>query len=303
MKLYSIEQKKKEKVEGLGGKYIHFLKREGKSKNTIESYSRSVRKYNDWFEKKYGNQPSKLFRENFNEYKEYLQKRKLSPKTFNLHLTGLASFNQFLIKEKVQSEIVITKKDFKKIQKTIASPCRFEKDEIMRFVQCVLEIGNMRDYCLVNLLIYSGLRITEALSLTLDCVRLETRELVVRDGKGNKSRTVLIGDKLARVLNDYLVNIRPTYNLCQQSEFLFVSNKSPQLSRMSENKAFRKYNRLASVSDLTPHDCRHFFVTNLLKNGFDVHEVANMAGHSNVQTTLIYSNPSRKKMLEKLNSL
>ncbi|NMB95039.1 MAG: site-specific integrase, partial [Clostridiaceae bacterium] len=54
---------------------------------------------------------------------------------------------------------------------------------------------------------------------------------------------------------------------------------------------------------ITPHQLRHFFCTNALENGFAVHEVANLAGHSSIQTTLIYTNPSREKMKGKLELL
>ncbi|WP_286675903.1 tyrosine-type recombinase/integrase [Bacillus mycoides] len=90
----------------------------------------------------------------------------------------------------------------------------------------------------------------------------------------------------------------------KKSPYLFVSNKGPKLSRMTVNDMFKKYSKLAGLAtDLKPHDLRHYFCSHALENGFDVHEVAHIAGHSNIHTTLLYTNPSRTKMLDKLNLL
>ena len=52
-----------------------------------------------------------------------------------------------------------------------------------------------------------------------------------------------------------------------------------------------------------PHTLRHFFCSNALESGYDINEVANQAGHSNIHTTLLYTNPTREKMKEKANRL
>ncbi|WP_420841525.1 site-specific integrase [Desulfosporosinus fructosivorans] len=54
---------------------------------------------------------------------------------------------------------------------------------------------------------------------------------------------------------------------------------------------------------MKPHQLCHFFCSNALEKGFTVAEVANIAGHSNIHTTLRYTNPSHTKMIEKVNSL
>ena len=61
---------------------------------------------------------------------------------------------------------------------------------------------------------------------------------------------------------------------------------------------FNKYSK-----DITPHTLRHFFCTNALENGFNLHEVASLAGHSNINTTLIYTNPNKQAMMDKINRL
>ncbi|WP_330636726.1 site-specific integrase [Acutalibacter sp.] len=54
---------------------------------------------------------------------------------------------------------------------------------------------------------------------------------------------------------------------------------------------------------ITPKSLRHFFCSLALESGYSIHEVANQAGHSNVQTTLIYANPTAQAMKDKANKL
>nr|WP_014107030.1 tyrosine-type recombinase/integrase [Sulfobacillus thermotolerans]AEP14367.1 integrase family protein [Sulfobacillus thermotolerans] len=131
-----------------------------------------------------------------------------------------------------------------------------------------------------------------------------TNTTVVRSGKGNKTRTVFLSDKLVRLIRDYVKQERGQYGLANVSPYLFLSNRSPQLSRITAFKFFAKYSEATGIyPPISPHDLRHFFCSNALEKGLNVHEVAAIAGHSNIHTTLMYTNPSRKKILEKINSL
>ena len=83
-----------------------------------------------------------------------------------------------------------------------------------------------------------------------------------------------------------------------------INDHKGQLSRITDFKFFAKYSEATGIyPPISPHDLRHFFCSNALEKGLNVHEVAAIAGHSNIHTTLMYTNPSRKKILEKINSL
>ena len=277
---------------------------QGKSQNTITSYITSVTQYIVWFSTRYGKAPSQLFAENVGEYKEDLNRQTVSAATFNVRMAGLHTWNEYLVSEGIQSTVVIHKNDKKKIQKQYASPATHTEQEVQRFIQSVLESQHKRDYVLVNLLAYTGLRISEALNLNLDDLHLESRELVVRSGKGNKTRTVFLSDKVVRLIRAYVRHERDRYGLAKVSPYLFLSNRNLQLSRITVFKFFSKYSAAAGIHPpISPHDLRHFFCSNALEKGFNVHEVAAIAGHSNIHTTLMYTNPSRKKILEKINIL
>ena len=285
--------------------FENYLKEENKSQNTLEGYIRSVRDYNAWFTLTFGKEPNKLISQNIEEYRSYLQTiKRQNAKTINLKLSSLKKFNEFLISLNIQSDIAINRNMKMKIQQEFASPAKFSEKEINQLRQIILENGSKRDYALINLLAYCGLRISEALSILLvDCLNIcQTKELLIRSGKGNKQRTVYLNDKVINSVKDY-INERNKYKTASNSKHLFVSNKNPQLDRITVNKMFDKYCKKAKLQNITPHQLRHYFCSNALEKGFTVAEVASIAGHSNIHTTLLYTNPSRNKMIEKVNTL
>lgn len=71
-----------------------------------------------------------------------------------------------------------------KIQSSYISPSELSRQDVEQFRQTVLERYGKRDYALVTLLAYAGLRISEALNLEMDDVNLITKEIVIHMGKG-----------------------------------------------------------------------------------------------------------------------
>ena len=114
----------------------------------------------------------------------------------------------------------------------------------------------------------------------------------VSSERGDKQRLVYINDKIVHAIREYLKERR------SESPYLFVSRQSGKLAPSRINQIFNQYSDC-----ITPKTLRHYFCSHALESGYSIHEIANQAGHSNVQTTLIYSNPTAKEMKEKANRL
>lgn len=275
-------------------KFREYLIGEGKSKNTINSYSRHIGQYMKWFNDTFGMEFNKLYRENILEFKSYLLNiREQKANTINAKLSTLIKFNEFLVDAGIQDDIVITKKDMIKIQAQGTNPTDIDKSDVEKFRQQVLEQEGIRNYCIVTIMAYAGLRISETLDVKLSDINIQSREIVIRQGKGNKQRIVYMNDKVVNVIQEYL-KVRPETD----KDYLFISNRGNKLDRTVINKMFNKYS-----DKITPHSLRHFFCTNALENDFSIHEVAYLAGHSNIHTTLRYTNPSENEMKDKMNRL
>ena len=285
-------------MEQILNDFKNYMIKSQKSENTTKSYMLHVREYISWFEDTYGKGFEKLYRENILEYRSYLinvkkyRGKNLNAKTINAKLSSLGLFNKFLIQEMIQEDIVVKDDDMIKIQTSCANPAEINKSDVENFRQRILEAGDRRLYAIVTLLSYAGLRISEALNVKLEDLSLDAKELIIRKGKGKKQRVVYLNSKIVYAIKEYL-KVRHS-----ESEYLFSSRESDRVDRSVINKQFKKYS-----NKITPHQLRHFFCTNALENGFAVHEVANLAGHSSIQTTLIYTNPSREKMKGKLELL
>lgn len=273
--------------------FRNYLEEQGKSKNTILSYVRSVGGFEKWYKESSGLAPEKLYRANILDYISFLRTvQQLTNGSVNAKLAALSSFNEFLIRTGVQTDFVLGKRDYLKVQQQFANPSTLSKQQLEEFRQKVLVRYGKRDHAIVTLLAYAGLRISEALDLRPDDVNVVTREVVVRAGKGDKQRVVFLNDKIVNAIQEYL---KERHSDCL---FLFVSRTGGHLDRSAMNRVFN------SCSDsITPHALRHFFCSAAIEAGYSIAEVANQAGHSNVHTTLIYTNPTREKMKEKANRL
>ena len=278
--------------------FSSFLRTNGKSENTVKGYVLDMKQYFKWFAESFGQECKALYRQNVLDYTNYLKNIELNnAKTINHKLSSLRSYNDFLISAGIQEDIVIARSDMLKVQAEYASPTHITELEAKQFMQKVLESQNKRNYAIVTLLAYTGMRISESLSILLDDLNLQSGECIVRNGKGNKQRTVFMNGKVINAIRDYIKE-RGKYSAAEASRFLFVSRESQNLNRTVVNRIFQQYS-----AQITPHQLRHFFCTNAIEKGLSIHEVANQAGHSNINTTLLYTNPDKSKLKRKMELL
>ena len=274
--------------------FCEYLRQQGKSENTVKSYCQGVKEYMRWHEETFGKRMKMLIRANVLDYISYLRTvKELNNRSVNAKLASLHSFNLYLISAGYKTEVVLTKEDYLKVQTAYASPSTVDRGEVERFRQEILENNGIRDYAIVTILAYAGLRISECLELRMGDISLAAREITVRHGKGDKMRVVYFGNKVANAVRGYLKSRPETEN-----PYLFPGRGDSHLTRGQVNRIFN-----AHSASITPHTLRHFFCSNALENGYSIGELANQAGHSNVHTTLLYTNPTREKMKEKANLL
>ena len=277
---------------------------EGKSQKTIEVYGNSVKEFFKWFYDSYGNiEYKKLYRENILEYKSYLKNIKksahsgnnLCPKSINSKLSALICFNELIEPD----NIVVTKRDLIKIQAEMVSPTSITKKEIEEFRQIVLQsegCAAKRNYAIVTILAYAGLRITECLNLRKSDICLESSELKVTNGKGEKARIVIINSKIVSAVREY----QKTDHV--DSEWLFHNSRGEKLNQTTINRVFKLC--CPKGHNITPHTLRHFYAINAVSSGiFTIPEIANQMGHSSIKTTMKYMNPNLDEIRRKIEEL
>ena len=272
------------------------------SPNTVKGYISDLKLYATWYNNQHSDMDI-LDRQDIIAYKVYLKhSKRQDAKTINHKLSSLKKYNEYLIDINKMDTIVILKKDMCKIQTEFANPTDITKDDVKKFFNSVKNSGSktaLRDFAIVYLLAYTGIRISECLNIQHRDLNLDEQELIVH-GKGNKQRTVYLNDNVCAVLKEYL-NTNRTYKNYKdfiKSQYVFISHRANKMTTSRVNQIFDKYN-----DDIHPHSLRHWFCTNALESGMLLHEIANQAGHANIQITRRYTNPTKQTLKNKMNNL
>ena len=146
----------------------------------------------------------------------------------------------------------------------------------------------LRDYCILMLFMSCGLRVSELVSLnTTDIYEDHLRVL----GKGNKERVVFFGDGCREAIDDYLI-VRNVEKVAEKDKnALFISQKNCRFGVRGVQQMVEKKLLQAGLdaTRYSPHKLRHTAATLMLKNGVDTRALQEVLGHSNLNTTQIYT--------------
>ena len=155
---------------------------------------------------------------------------------------------------------------------------------------------SQRDFTIVNLLLNSGLRVSELCNLKTEDIEFDTGKIIIHGGKGDKERIALVSDKVMDSLKQYFKS-RLDRNV--DSPYFFTSNKGGMFHTSTIEKIVRNIAREAGINrKVTPHTLRHTFATNILKNGGDIRFIQTLLGHSSISTTEIYTHLDSDTMRE-----
>jgi integrase/recombinase XerD len=111
-------------------------------------------------------------------------------------------------------------------------------------------------------------------------------------GKGNKERSVFIGEPAADAIRAYLAE-RPGI---AEVDPLFVTMQGRRMTERQLWCIFRDFREAAGFKGVTPHTLRHSFATHMLENGADIVTLKELLGHTSIATTQIYTNVSKSHM-------
>ena len=230
-----------------------------------------------------------------NDIAVYLIKRQedgLDAGTVARSMSSLRSLFRYLLLERYREDNPMELLEMPKVHRKI--PRVLSPEEVDSFLthSDTEKPEGLRDRALFELIYSCGLRISEAVDLTLNSLYLSEGIIKVR-GKGDKERLVPVGDEAKRWLSLYLEYGRPVLEKRPGScDRVFLSRLGKGISRKGIWKRFKEA-ALAVGVDAKVHTLRHSFATHLLQGGADLRAVQEMLGHADISTTQIYTHVDR----------
>lgn len=211
----------------------------------------------------------------------------IGSKSLQRELSAIRSFFSYLLKNRLAE--VNPAHHVKAPKQARTLPKTLDVDQVKGLLEAgTSSILEIRDLAMFELFYSSGLRLSELSSLDLIDLDLNDRSLVVRAGKGAKSRTLPIGGKAVAALQNWLLQ-RSKINAMQDNA-VFVTSKGRRLGQRSIELRLAQWCKKKGIQEhIHPHMLRHSFASHLLESSQDLRAVQELLGHSNISTTQIYT--------------
>lgn len=260
------------------------MKLRGFSKETQKAYLRFNELFLDFTKK----QEKEIDQEDIKNYLGFL----ISDRNLNNSSVSLAkSALKYYYDEVLQKNIVT----FKAPKINRALPVVLTREEIKKMINAA---PTDKTKLIIELLYSSGLRVSEIAKLKSKDLELEQKIGWVRQGKGGKDRMFILSNHVIKHLNKYLI---------KNKDMIYLFSNNEPLTTRDIQKLIKNTANLAGINKkVTPHKLRHSFATHLLENGTDIRIIQELLGHSNLQTTQIYtqiSSEQKRKIVSPMDSL
>ena len=240
--------------------------------NTQMSYVQQVSLFARHFDKS----PEQLGPEDIRAYQVYLtNERKLSPGSVLIAVAALRFLYKVSLKRDWSFEDVIPAP--KKPQKL---PVVLSPEEVLQFLDCV---AGTKHRAILTTCYAAGLRISEAVRLTVPDIDSARMVIRVDQGKGQKDRYVMLSPKLLEILRQW-------WRVEKPKPWLFPGDiPGRHISKDAVEQACQKARRRCPIpKPTTPHSLRHAFAVHLLEGGTDVRTIQLLLGHRSLATTARY---------------
>ena len=249
--------------------YKNYLINEEKSSVTIEKYVRDVLAFYDWIQDKELTKIAVL------EYKATLIEN-YAPASVNSILSSLNSFFDY-------NEWYDLKVKNLKVQKQMfcKSETELTKAEYERLLRAAKDKRNERLYLVMQTICSTGIRVSEIKYITKEAVMNGQAQVKLK----GKIRTVFIPKELCKILKKYIAEQKI------ESGPVFVTRTGKPLDRHSIWKSMKELCEMATVSKekVFPHNLRHLFARTYYSIQKDIVRLADILGHSSVNTTRVYT--------------
>lgn len=245
--------------------------------NTIRSYIEHVTKY---FEKY-----DDITKSNLIEWKRGLLER-MKPKSVNHYITAMSEYLKFI----GRSELAL-KKVKVQVQQTVENV--ISREEFDKLLKSLKDDGKMKMYYICLFLGKTGARVSELRQFKKKDMLRGYAEIPTK----GKIRRVYFCDSLRSK------EVYRFFNELKDDDFLFQNRWGEQITARGISQQLINYAHKYSINEkvMHPHSFRHFFAIEFLKHDNDISLLADLMGHSSINTTAIYLRLSKEQQIDRLN--
>lgn len=222
------------------------------------------------------------------EYKREMKKRGAAPSTINL---AVIAVNKYLKFAGNSNSTVKTEK----IQKRSSLENVLNSDEYYRLLAAAKNSGRYKYYCIMKTLAQTGIRISELSYFTVEILK----EYKIQVTNKGKTRDIYLPDSLLQELGKYCEKEKIT------SGTIFRGTTGGPIGRSAIYKMFLRIGKLAGVSTekIYPHSFRHLFAVTYMNQYSNLTELADILGHSSLETTRIYTLTTAEEKRKRMDHL
>ena len=277
-------KKKLQLTEQAFDQFEDYLRHDEREESTIEAYLRSLTRFAEWADGR------AVTKELAMEWKAALSESGYRPISVNAMLAAVNKFFTCMGREDCKVKYLkLQRQMFRKSEKDLS------KEEYQRLVQAAHEKGDLRMELILETICATGIRVGELKYITVEAVRAGVAEIALK----GKIRTILLPHRLCRKLQKYAKQQKIA------SGKLFLTQDGLPVSRQSIWTRMKALCEAAGVerSKAFPHNLRSLFARSFYGSCHDVVRLADVLGHSSIETTRIYLMSTGKEYLRQLDKL
>lgn len=288
------------------GFFIRVKKANNLKVRTLEDYEKTLRYFEEWMNENYGqfsvnDITIRVLREyvlwcaNEKKYYDghpykseaYEQKRGISPSSVNVRIRVLKSLFSTLFTEGVIEDNPAQKLSLLRIEQDTVQP--LTEEEIRRLLKAPDQryYAQFRDYCILVLMLDTGMRINEICSLEQKDVDLMSGRVVLpaSKNKNRKARVLPLSGKTVKLLMQLIRETKSHFD----TGHIFVTYYGETVNEKTIQKSLTRYAEIARIDKrVSPHVLRHNFAKMAALNGMDVFSLMRILGHADISTTRRY---------------
>ena len=265
------------------------------SSNTIDSYIRDIRQFNEWLHSNANLDVIDVSQLNIRDYISYLQRNGKSASSISRGVASLKNFYAYLLSSGFVEENPILDIHIDRGEKKLPQILSGYEIELLLAQPICSDAKGFRDKAMLEVMYATGIRVSELIELNIEDVNIE--QGILKCHGSRKTRIIPLYPAALKALKNYIKKARQGMLAAPTEPALFVNVNGARMSRQGFWKILKSYQNSAHIEkEITPHTLRHSFAVHLLENGADLDSLQELMGHCDISSTQMYTQMLNHKL-------